>query len=152
MDIKSLQFCLLAKQQIPLVNQFYKQVYKKGLANKNDQVFVLKTTDIICAARIKLVHGHHLLTGVACAQARRKQGFASLLLNYLLSQQKGTIYCFPYPHLQGFYEQQGFQLITADLLPVALREQYQRYNSRKPLLCMMIKSRLKSTIAPIETE
>ena len=136
MDLSSLQFSQLQKHHIPLVNQFYKQVYKKGLANKSEQVFVLKNQEILCAARLKEVQGELLLTGVACNEALRGQGLASTLISQLLLSQVHTIYCFPYPHLQTFYQRLGFTLFAADELPEKLGIQYQRYNSRKPLLCM----------------
>ena len=137
MDTNSLQFSQLQKEHIPLVNQFYKQVYKKGLANKSEQVFVLKTNQILCAARLKEVQGSLLLTGVACLEAHRKQGLASLLITHLLTTQQQSIYCFPYPHLQVFYEKLGFTLYQPAQLPEELGVKYQRYNSRKPLLCMI---------------
>jgi len=139
MDINSLQFSQLPAQQIPLVNQFYKQIYKKGLANKSEQVFILKEKKILCAARLKLIQGSLLLTGVACDPEYRNRGLASLLINNMLEKQQQTIFCFPYPHLQSFYEKRGFQLITEDLLPQPLTLRYQRYNSHKPLLCMQYK-------------
>ncbi|WP_409440184.1 GNAT family N-acetyltransferase [Psychromonas sp. GE-S-Ul-11] len=139
MDVKTLQCGELDKLQIPLVNQFYKQVYKKGAANKSERVFVLKTNQIICAARLKEVDGNKLLTGVACDPAYRHQGLASQLIQYILRLQTETVYCFPYPHLQRFYQQLGFQLLSAELLPTKLAEQYSRYNNRTPLLSMSYK-------------
>ena len=139
MDLNSLQFSQLQKEHIPLVNQFYKQVYKKGLANKSEQVFVLKTTQILCAARLKEVQGSLLLTGVACLEEHRKQGLASLLITHLLTTQQQNIYCFPYSHLQVFYEKLGFTLYDPEQLPERLESQYQNYNNRKHLLCMVHK-------------
>jgi len=133
----SLIFSQLEKQQIPLVNQFYKHVYKKGLANKSEQVFVLRNEQIHCAARLKEVQGALLLTGVACAVESRGKGLASLLINNILSLQTQDIYCFPYPHLEMFYQHLGFSCCDPKRLPEALYTSYQRYNSRKPLLCMV---------------
>ena len=138
MDVKTFQCSQLDKLQIPLVNQFYKQVYKKGLANKSEQVFVVKAKQIVCAARLKAVDGSLLLTAVACDPAYRQQGLASQLIWYILSMQTESVYCFPYPHLKGFYQQLGFQLLAADQLPAKLAEQYARYNNRSPLLSMSV--------------
>lgn len=137
MDFNSLQFRQLQRQEIPLVAQFYKQVYKKGAANKSDHVFILKTQQIVCAARLKEVQGSLLLTGVACATEYRGQGLASLLITNLLKMQQQDIYCFPYPHLQMFYQKLGFTLYCAELLPAQLALQYRRYNSHQSLLCMI---------------
>lgn len=137
MDLTSLQFIKLEKQHIPLVNKFYKQVYKKGMAKKSDQVFVLKGQEIQCAARLKEVDSEWLLTGVACTEGVRGKGIASLLLQNMLKRIEQSVYCFPYPHLQLFYEKQGFECCTEAQLPTELAIRYQRYNSRKPLLCML---------------
>jgi len=91
MIANSLLFCQLEKQQTPLVNQFYKRVYKKGMANKSDQVFVLKDQEIRCAARLKAIQGALLLTGVACAIEYRGKGLASLLINNILNLQTQDI-------------------------------------------------------------
>lgn len=136
MDLTSLQFIQLEKQHIPLVNKFYKQVYKKGIAKKSDRVFVLKDQEIQCAARLKAVDSEWLLTGVACLTERRGQGIASLLLQNILKEIEQSVYCFPYPHLQTFYEKSGFECCVETQLPTELAIRYQRYNSRKPLLCM----------------
>lgn len=137
MSANSLLFCQLDKQQIPLVNQFYKRAYKKGLANKSDQVFVLRNEKIRCAARLKEVHGALLLTGVGCAVESRGKGLASSLINSILSLQTQTIYCFPYPHLHKLYQNSGFTVCKPEQLPKALHTRYQAYNSRKALLCMV---------------
>jgi len=137
MDLNSLLFTQLERQQIPLVNQFYKRVYKKGIAKKNEQVFVLKGQRILCTARLKDLKGELLLTGVACLDEVRGQGIASLLVKKLLSLQAQTIYCFPYPHLQHFYQKLGFTLCPLEKLPEDIAIRFQRYNERKPLLCMV---------------
>jgi len=137
MTLNSLQFIELPKQQFPLVNRFYKQVYKQSVANKAEQVFVLKAPHIICAARIKTVQSYLFLTGVACDTCYRGQGLASLLISRLLTLQTQPIYCFPYSHLQKLYQQQGFTEINPTLLPALLGVQYQRYSQQKTLLCMV---------------
>lgn len=137
MDINSLQFLRLDKLQIPLVNLFYRDVYKKGMANKSEQVFVLRDPEIRCAARIKNVQGALLLTGVACDPAFRQQGLASYLIQRLLQLQQQAVYCFPSPQLQSFYQQLEFTLCAAERLPEKLFAQYQGYQRNKPLLCMI---------------
>lgn len=136
MDLTSLQFEIVNKAQIKLVNAFYKQVYKKGLANKSDQIFVLKDQEILCAARIKTVSGAQLLTGVATHEEVRKQGLASELIKQILSLQQEVLYCFPYPHLQSFYQSLGFTLFSPEQLPEGLALAYQKYSQRKKLSVM----------------
>jgi predicted GNAT family N-acyltransferase len=95
-----------------------------------DQVF-------LCAARLKEVQSRLLLTGVACAEEFRGKGLASLLINNIISTQQQDIYCFPYPHLQTFYEKLGFIACLPEQLPEALLNQYQAYTRHNPLLCMV---------------
>lgn len=137
MAINSLQFSELLKQQIPLVNKFYRSVYKQSVANKSEQVFTLKNQQILCAVRLKTVQGDLLLTGVACAPEYRQKGLASLLINNVLRLKNQNIYCFPYPHLQNFYERIGFEVLLARSLPLPLAQQYERYSRSKSLLCMV---------------
>jgi N-acetylglutamate synthase-like GNAT family acetyltransferase len=137
MTLNSLQFIELPKQQFPLVNRFYKQVYKQSVANKAEQVFVLKAPQIVCAARIKTVQDCLFLTGVACERCYRGQGLASLLISRLLRLQTRPVYCFPYPHLRQLYQLLGFTELEPSSLPELLGVQYQQYNKHKTLLCMV---------------
>jgi len=145
MDLKPLNYSQLDKQQIPLVNQFYKRVYKKGVANKADQVFVLQDTKIRCAARLKAIDELLLLTGVACEPERQGNGLASLLINKVLSTQQQDVYCFPYIHLGEFYQALGFTLCHIEQLPDAVATRYQKYNRHNTLLCMVYASNSDSS-------
>lgn len=136
MQLVNCQFKELDPIQFPLVNQFYKQVYKKGIARKNEQVFILKEKTILCAAKLKMLEKHILLTGVACEPYYRKQGFASLLIQKILAGQSQPIYCFPYSYLQELYTRLGFVEIEVHRAPEIIRQKYQRYNKNKKLLLM----------------
>lgn len=136
----SCQFIELEKIKFPLVNQFYKRVYKKGVASKNEAVFILKAQQqIICSAKIKNVDQQQLLTGVACDPDYQHQGYASQLVSQLLKQQKQPIYCFPYPHLAHFYLQLGFKHLAQEDAPEGIQQRFCHYVERQPLLLMVFK-------------
>lgn len=61
----------LEKIQYPWVNKFYNAFYKKGVASKNEAVFILKDKSIICAAKLTTFDDQLLLTGVACDPQQR---------------------------------------------------------------------------------
>lgn len=131
------QFAELERITFPLVNQFYKQVYKKGLARKNDRVFVIKDKSIICSAKLKQLDNALLLTGVACAPDYRGKGIASLLINKIRQLQQQPLYCFPYQHLRDFYTQLGFVQIETHLAPDVIRQKFENYSKNNPLLLMV---------------
>lgn len=135
-----LQFIELEKVKYPLVNQFYKQFYKKGLASKDESVFILKHHSIISSVKLKRIDQSQLLTGVTTASNERGKGYASLLINNLLQQSSTTIYCFPYLHLKEFYQQCGFKQLPIEEAPQAIANQFQRYNNKQTLLLMCYQS------------
>jgi len=133
---ENIQFIALDKLKYPLVNQFYKQVYKKGIASKDESVFILKNKEILCSAKLKTLGGQWLLTGVASAPEVRGKGYASYLIKQILAQQSASLYCFPYRHLVDFYVQLGFVQQQADQTPAAIQKQFSRYNHKNTLLLM----------------
>ena len=130
------EFAVLEKLSYPLVNQFYKQVYKKGVASKDEAVFVLKDKSIICSAKLKAVDGQLLLTGVASAAQIRGLGYASQLIKKILRQQNQPVYCFPYKHLETFYLRLGFVPVQAQAVPQVINELFTGYNRKQTLLLM----------------
>ena len=138
----SYQLIALEKVKYPLVNQFYKRVYKKGIAGKNEAVFILKNErQIICSAKLKSIETSLLLTGVACDPDYQHQGYASQLVKQLLSKQQESIFCFPYPHLEAFYQQLGFNHLPVDQAPEAIQTRILRYRQHRDLLLMVYKQR-----------
>ena len=131
------QFMELEAVKLPLVNQFYKRVYKKGVARNNERVFILKKQTIICSAKLKTLDKQLLLSGVACAPEFRGQGYASQLLKSLLLLQTQAVYCFPYPHLQPLYSQLGFAPADAASVPQIIRQKFAAYSKNRALLLMV---------------
>jgi N-acetylglutamate synthase-like GNAT family acetyltransferase len=133
-------FIELEKMKYPLANQFYKRVYKKGIAGKNESVFILKKNQqIICSAKLKPLEGHLLLTGVACDPEHQQQGFASMLVKTLLKKQNQSVYCFPYAHLEAFYLRLGFTFLAPEHAPEIVYQRFLRYTQQRSLLLMVFK-------------
>jgi N-acetylglutamate synthase-like GNAT family acetyltransferase len=134
------QFIELEKIKYPLVNQFYKRVYKKGIADKSDAVFIFKNREgIICSVKLKQIGSDLLLTGVACDPKYQHQGYATRLAKALLARQKQTIYCFPYAHLENFYLHLGFTHLTLDEASENIQQRFLQYQKHRKLLLMSFK-------------
>ena len=130
-------FSILEKEKYPLVNKFYKKFYKKGIAGKNEQVYVVQKKEIICAGKIKRLDDTYLLTGVVCNPVHQGQGYASYLIRNILLIHNKPIYCFPYSHLEKFYTQQGFVPIDTLNVPETIQHRFINYSQHKALLLMI---------------
>jgi N-acetylglutamate synthase-like GNAT family acetyltransferase len=136
----SCHFIELEKVKFPLVNRFYKRAYKKGIASKNETVFILKNNQgIICSAKLKSIEESLLLTGVACDPKYQHQGHTSMLIKTLLKNQDQSVYCFPYAHLEAFYLRLGFTFLTPDQAPKMVQQRFFRYQQHQNLLLMIYK-------------
>jgi N-acetylglutamate synthase-like GNAT family acetyltransferase len=127
------QFIELETIKHPLVNRFYKRVYKKGLARKDERVFVLQDKALICSAKLKQLDQQQLLTGVACAPEYRGKGYASLLIKKMMLEQKQPVYCFPYAHLLPFYTRLGFICADVRSVPEIIRARFSAYSKNRDL-------------------
>lgn len=130
-------FLVLDKTKYPLVNKFYKKFYKKGMAGKNELVYVVQKKEIICAAKIKPLDDSYLLSGVVCNTAHQRQGYASCLIKNIVLSHDKPLYCFPYPHLEKFYTQLGFIAIDTSKAPEVIQQRFINYTQRKTLLLMI---------------
>lgn len=140
MQASNYHFIELEKLKYPLVNQFYKRVYKKGIAGKNEAVFIFKNEqEIICSAKLKSIEGDLLLTGVACDSQYQHQGYASRLIKQIVDKQQQAIFCFPYPHLKDFYLRLGFSLLSVEEAPNIISQRFLRYLQHRELLLMVCK-------------
>ena len=141
MQNSQIQFIELEKIKYPLINQFYKQFYKKGSASKDEAVFILKRQTILCSVKLKTLEQALLLTGVATATNERGKGYASLLISKLIQQCSTPIYCFPYLHLENFYQQLGFKQLAIEQAPESISKQFKLYNTKQTLLLMSYTSK-----------
>ena len=100
---------------IPLVNKFYQAHNVRGRANKQDEVWVIKSQSIVAACRIQNRAGALFLSTLFVAEAYRGQGIAKQIILEVLSQYTQPIFTFAYAHLEAFYR--AAQFTCADALP-----------------------------------
>ena len=113
------------------VNKFYRSQKHKGSASGDEQIFVIyQGEDIVAAVRLVPHPNYFWLRGLYVKSELRGQRLGSLLLKQIHEHIALPIYCFPYEHLQGFYNRSGYQLLELQQLPEAMRDLYKRY-SRK---------------------
>ncbi|MCO7189703.1 MULTISPECIES: GNAT family N-acetyltransferase [unclassified Pseudoalteromonas] len=118
---------ILPAIQTPLVNKFYQAHKARGKATRQDQNWVLKSTEIIAACRVQCVAGSDLLSTVLVVPEHRGKGLARQLLVAVLAQQHTPLFTFAYRHLATFYAGLGFEEIEPEELPQALAEKYHTY-------------------------
>jgi len=117
----------------------------RAQAAKNDTVIIARDSQttaqkIIAALRLCPYEDSWLLRSMSVDQAYQARGIGLKIL--LESQQtlkdKGC-YCFPYRHLQGFYQKAGFKLIHTDNASPAIQQLFQQYlDSGKNIILMQM--------------
>ena len=134
------RFEQLTELQIPLVNKYYKQSRYSSKAGRGEVIFVLKDqSGIVAAVRLEPKNnGWFFLRAMCVAPELRGQGIGTQLLNHMqdfLSHH--SVYCFPFDHLQVFYEKAGFILHGIDEAPSFIRDPFCRYQLQGRKICMM---------------
>ena len=111
----------------------------RAQAPRNDEVYIAtQGTKIIAALRLHPVNNVFLLRSMCVDSELRQQGIGSALLDYLQPRlQNIECYCYPFSHLQVFYERAGFEIISDTLVPESIRDKYQRYRSNGKDICLM---------------
>lgn len=113
------------------VNQFYKKQKHKGSASGDERVFIIEQDEtIIASVRLVPLEDDYWLRSLYVEQALQGQSLGSQLLHFVSTHIKQTIYCFPYLHLDHFYQQAGYEPIDHDNMPHALQQLYLRYNRK----------------------
>ena len=111
----------------------------RAQAPKGEPIFVAtQGNQIVAALRLSHSGDNYLLRSMCVSTELRQQGIGKHLLlhiqNYL---NEVECYCFPYSHLEGFYQSAGFVLIDADSAPEAIRDKFSRYiNNGKNIIMM----------------
>ncbi len=134
------EFRELDPQAFPLVNRFYKQNAHKGKAKGGERVFTLYNNGTIQAAlRALPMADGYLLRSVWVAVAERNKGLGTILLKQVTCQLSRTsCWCYPYPHLDLFYQQAGFKKAGIDTVPEVIADLYLSYAVKQPGLLLMI--------------
>lgn len=123
------------------VNQFYRRQKHKGSASGDERVFVIEhDSQIIAAVRLVPYEGYYWLRSLYVEQTQQGKKLGSQLLAYLDQHIIQPIYCFPYLHLDHFYQQAGYQLIGEDKMPQSILQLYTRYNRKGQGILAMAKN------------
>lgn len=117
--------------ELYLLNRFYRRNGHKGKANQHDSAFWLRDAKTIVAAlRLTPCEYGNLLRGMWVDKAHRGQHLGADLLKGTKDYWgKKRCYCFPYSHLQPFYEISGF-ILSNHHAPKPLQDQLSRYLHR----------------------
>lgn len=129
----------------PLVNRFYKQCGYSVKCGRMERVYIVReihTAEIHAAVRFLPQNDCWLLRNLCVVPHRRRAGLASLLLTQTLQsivQPAITTgcYCFSLGHLERFYQEQGFQTMEPEQIPVPIAKSYRRYKQNQPDLTLM---------------
>lgn len=121
---------LLDGLKVPLVNKFYKKHNVRGLANKQDKVWVTYyNNEIVAACRLQDKTEFLFLSTVFVALEHRGKGVAKQLLSTLLKSQDKMINTFAYKNVVDLYCAIGFnQVLTYTLALQVLFDTYKHRN------------------------
>ncbi len=131
------------------VNKFYRSQKHKGSASGDDRVFIITHQEDIVAA-VRLVpyqdqdqnQDYYWLRGLYVKSELRGTGLGQQLLAFVkqkLAQQiEQPIYCFPYTHLEHFYQKSDYKLLSPQELPVPLLQLFNKYSGKgEGIICMV---------------
>ncbi len=135
----TLKFGILDPIRLPIAKKLYKQHYPAGRPKADERVISASFGHATAAlVRFRSVDSYRLMTGMLVLPEYRLRGVGHQLMNYLMHHELQTSdYCFALAHLVPFYTQHGFQAISQDELPAALKTLFIRYTgSGKSLVAM----------------
>jgi len=117
----------------------------RAQAAKNDEVIIARDSQttaqkIIAALRLCPYEDSWLLRSMSVDQEYQRRGIGlKMLLENQQSLKEKDCYCFPYRHLQGFYQKAGFKLIHNDDASPVIQQLFQQYlDSGKDIILMRI--------------
>jgi N-acetylglutamate synthase-like GNAT family acetyltransferase len=122
------------------VNQFYKKQKHKGSASGDERVFIIEYGEaIIAAVRLVPHDDYYWLRSLYVEQTLQGQSLGSQLLSFVQVNIHTAIYCFPYLHLEHFYQQAGYVFVAESDMPQSIRQLYTRYNRKGQGILAMAK-------------
>lgn len=122
------------------VNHFYKKQKHKGSASGNERVFIIEHDDnIIAAVRLVPYDNYYWLRSLYVEQSKQGQSLGSELLSFVHQHIHQTIYCFPYLHLEHFYQKAGYELMSEEQMPQAIHQLFTRYQRKGQGILAMAK-------------
>jgi len=111
----------------------------RAQAPKGESIFIAtQGHHIVAALRLSPNEDSFLLRSMCVSAELRQQGIGRHVLLHIQSHLNDIeCYCFPYSHLESFYQSAGFTLIDTDSAPEAIRDKFSRYlNNGKNIVLM----------------
>lgn len=134
----SLSISTVPESELFLLNRFYKRNRHKGKADTDDTAFWLKDeNEILAAVRCTTYGNITLLRGLWVHKERRREGLGTILLTGCRHHwEKHNCFCFPFSHLEAFYEKNGFSY-PREQVPTHLLQKLQSYQQRGEQVILM---------------
>lgn len=124
------------KNILPLIKRFFQHNGMRAQAAKADRVFIARDNSnnrqtIIAALRLCPVSDSWLLRSMCVETSFQRQGIGLHMLKQLKHElAEKQCYCFPYSHLQVFYQQAGFSLISPEQANADIVQKFNLYNEQ----------------------
>jgi N-acetylglutamate synthase-like GNAT family acetyltransferase len=124
------------------IKAFYRQCgYGGGLSEKDLILIAQSEAKIIGAVRLCPEPGFFVLRGMQVLAPFQRQGIGKQLLQSCTEHLVDRVcYCIPWQHLRSFYQQEGFQEVSPNTVPVLLCERFDNYISREMSVILMYRS------------
>ncbi|MFC5078998.1 hypothetical protein VTH8203_04683 [Vibrio thalassae] len=135
----TLKFGLLDPIKLPIAKKLYKAHYPAGKPKSDERILTLSQNNSLCAlVRFRTIEQYRLMTGMLVLPDSRQQGIGHYFMTQLQQNElTNNDYCFALQHLQAFYGQHGFEVISQEALPNSLKQLFSRYiQSGKALAAM----------------
>ncbi len=147
---ENIEFVQMNELTLPLVNRFYKNCRYPAKAGRGERVYCLRKSGKILAA-VKLMpksFGQEdwlFLRAMCVLPELQGQGLGKLFLEELKCCFDLPIYCFPFEHLETFYEHADFSRPdSASSIPPAMVEGLQRLLTQGRKVLLMTRSALSA--------
>jgi len=133
---------------LPQVKRFFREQGFRPQAPRGDEIHIALLDDRLIGALRLCPHDQAWLLRSMCIQQDfRQQGIGSFMLQQLQPQlARQPCYCFPYEHLQRFYQRAGFQQVSPEQAAIGIADKYRQYlDSGKKILLMQYQEQISAT-------
>lgn len=139
MDI---EISLATREQLPSIQNFYDvSGYRGSRLSQDEQIVValaassqstpIAQRPILGAVRLCEENGFQMLRGMRIDEQHRRHGLGTAMLKrFAQILDYKVCYCLPFPYLVNFYQQIGFQLISAEMAPAFLQKRLHSYQDQ----------------------
>jgi len=120
---------------LPLIRRFFQHNGMRAQAAKSDRIYIARLLSdnnkpIIAALRLCKINQDWLLRSMCVEKNFQRQGVGLTMLKQIQTELKEKhCYCFPYTHLQSFYQQAGFKLIDSAQASPEIEQRFSQYSN-----------------------